>query len=94
MSVGADRRRAIVGLYRVLNRPVPGPDRLRLRGLDPDARYRVSLWPATGDALERANAIDRGGDDLMSVGLLLATGRDDAAARGDFWSRLFVLEVV
>ena len=37
-GVAADRRRAIVGFYRELNRPYPGPRRLRLRGLDPGAR--------------------------------------------------------
>ena len=92
MCVANGRRSAIVGLYRVLNRPVPGPDRLRLRGLDPEAQYRVSLWPSLRDGLERRNAIVRGGDDLMSAGLLLAADRDEAAAWGDFWARLFVLE--
>ena len=35
MVVSDDRRQAIVGFYRVLNRPAPGVDRLPLRGLDP-----------------------------------------------------------
>jgi alpha-galactosidase len=94
MSVSADRRRAVVGVYRVLNRPVPGPDRLRLRGLDPGVSYRVSAWPATGDSIERANALVRGGDDLMTTGLLLGAERHEVALRGDFWARLFVLEAV
>ena len=38
MVVSDDRRRAIVGFYRALNRPAPGVDRLPLRGLDPGAR--------------------------------------------------------
>jgi hypothetical protein len=78
----------------VLNRPVPGPDRLRLRGLDPGVSYRVSAWPATGDSIERANALVRGGDDLMTTGLLIGAERHEAALRGDFWARLFVLEAV
>ena len=45
MVVAPDASRAIVGFYQVLNRPVPAADRLRLRGLDPDAVYRVSGWP-------------------------------------------------
>ena len=94
MSVSADRREAVVGLYRVLNRPVPGPDRLRLRGLDPAAAYRVSLWPLDGDPIVQLNTMVRGGDELMSAGLLLATRREEAAKRGDFWARLFVLEAV
>jgi alpha-galactosidase len=94
MTVAADRRQAVVGLYRVLNRPVPGPDRLRLRGLDPASSYRISVWPSDGDPVERANALVRGGDELMSAGLLLATERQAAATRGDFWARLFILEAV
>ena len=43
---GARCGRAVVGFYQVLNQPEPGPRRLRLRGLDPAATYRVSLWPA------------------------------------------------
>jgi len=41
MTVSADRKRGVVGHYRVLNRPHPGPARLKLRGLDPAASYRV-----------------------------------------------------
>ena len=48
MVVAPDRSHAIVGYYRVHNHPVPAADRLRLRGLDPRATYRVSGWP--GDA--------------------------------------------
>ncbi len=94
MVVSPDRRQAIVGVYRALNRPVPGPDRVPLRGLDPAAAYQVALWPSTGDGVERANALVRGGDDLMATGLLLAAERHAAARWGDFWARLFVLEAV
>ena len=44
--------------------------------------------------MEQSNARVRGGDELMSAGLLMATRRQDAATRGDFWARLFVLEAV
>ncbi|MFL5681003.1 MAG: alpha-galactosidase [Chloroflexota bacterium] len=94
MSVSADARRAIVGHYRVLNRPVPGPDRLRLRRLDADASYRVAVWPSTGSETEQANTGVRGGDELMSAGLALGVKRDEAAARGDFAATLFTLEAV
>jgi len=93
-AVASDRRRAVVGFYRVLNRPVPGPDRLRLRGLDPVASYRVSVWPEMDDVVARANHGVRGGDDLMANGLLLGGERDEAGRRGDFWAPLFVLEAV
>ena len=93
MVVSDDRRRAVVGFYRALNRPAPGPSRVRIRGLSPSADYRVSVWPAADDATARLNtAVTRRGDDLASVGLLIDGDRDEAARRGDFWARLFVLE--
>ena len=61
MSVAPDARRAIVGFYRLLNRPAPAGGRLRLRGLDPSAAYRVTPWPAPGDAVAQANTGLRGG---------------------------------
>ncbi len=94
MTVAPDARRAVVGWYRVLNRADPGPERLRLRGLDPAARYRVTPWPATGDRLERVNALVRGGDDLMHVGLFFEADRHEAPALGDFHARVFALDVV
>jgi hypothetical protein len=50
------------------------------------------VWPAGDDAIARTNSIERGGDDLMEVGLLILGDRDEAAARGDFWARLFILD--
>ena len=92
MVTSDDARRAIVGHYRVLDRPYTGPARLRLRGLDPAAAYGVSAWPRAGDAFERANAIVRGGDDLMGAGLILDRDPRDDASRGDFQARILVLE--
>jgi alpha-galactosidase len=92
LCVAPDQRRAIVGYYRELNRPYPGPRRLRLRGLDPALAYRVSVWPTTGDGIEQANTRVRGGDDLMAAGIFLDAERWAAAQQGDFWARVFVLE--
>jgi alpha-galactosidase len=92
MTVADDRRRALVGWYRVLAHTLPGPSLLPLRGLDPSVRYRVSLWPASEDALARANALVRGGDELMAVGLFLDDHAWEAQARGDFQARIFELE--
>jgi alpha-galactosidase len=92
MVVSADARQAIAGWYQVLNRPVPRANRLRLRGLDVSLDYRVTLWPERRDALERANAGIRAGDELMAAGLRLDVHRENAASRGDFIARLFVLE--
>lgn len=92
MVVAPDAAAAVVGWYRVLARASTGPTRLRLRGLDPNARYRVSTWPATGDAVDAANALVRRGDDLMRIGLYLDRAPRVPATAGDFGSRLFVLE--
>jgi alpha-galactosidase len=94
MVVSDDRRRAVVGFYQVLNRPNPGPDRLRLRGLNPDLEYRISVWPARDDLISRANTLVRRGDGLQAAGLLFEVERQGDKTRGDFWARLFVLEAV
>lgn len=94
MVVAGDRRLAVVGTYRILGRPDPGPERLRLRGLDPDAAYAISVWPAGDDRLARANAGERSGAELMGAGLVLDLERRETVARGDFWARLFVLEAL
>jgi alpha-galactosidase len=92
MCVADDRRRAIVGFYRVLQRPAQISGRLRLRGLDAAATYRVSTWPGGDDPIDRDNTGERDGDELMKVGLSLSAERGYGTRRGDFWSRLFVLE--
>jgi hypothetical protein len=66
---------------------------LRLRGLDAKASYRVSVWPAGDDPVSTANTGIRGGDELMRVGLLIASDDpDDSRNVGDFSARLFDLE--
>ncbi len=91
MTVSADRRRAIVAHYRLLARPVPEVNRLRLRGLDPALTYRVTPWAATpgpGPTLH-------GGDELLTVGLTLEPIAAPAPpGPGDFSARLFDLEAV
>jgi alpha-galactosidase len=94
MVVSEDRRRAVVGFYQILNRPNPGPDRLRLRGLDPDLEYRIAIWPARDDLVTRANMLVRRGDDLQAAGLLLEVEHQGDKTRGDFWARLFALEAI
>ena len=94
MAVGEDARRAVVGYYRILGQPDPGPGRLRLRGLDPDATYAVTGWPAADRRLAREGTGERTGAELMNAGLVLDFGRWETVARGDFWARLFVLEAI
>lgn len=94
MVVADDRRQAVVGTYRILGRPDPGPERLRLRGLDPEATYGVSVWPRLDDRLARANVGERSGAELMGAGLVLDLRREETVQRGDFCARLFVLEAI
>ncbi|MBX3031604.1 MAG: alpha-galactosidase [Chloroflexi bacterium] len=94
MCVSDDAHHAVVGWYRVLSRPVPGPSAVRLRGLDPARRYQVRVWPETDDTLVRRNSLVRGGDELMTVGLFLDDEPREAGVRGDFQARLFELEAV
>ena len=69
-----------------------GRYRVRLmRGLDPEVRYDVSVWPETEDALTHANTIERGGDELMRQGLFLDDYALEAQVRGDFQARIFEL---
>jgi alpha-galactosidase len=94
MAVAVDATKAVVGYYRTLNHPVPPADRLRLRGLDPARRYRVSVRPGVDEPLAVANAGVHGGDELMAVGLSLGAERYAASAWGDFRAWLFVLEAI
>ena len=92
MVVGEEARTAIVGHYQALEPAVPGPDppgpprpgsRRDLSGDD---------WPDVDDGIGRANRDSRSGAELMGAGLVLPGERHEAAGRGDFWARLFVLE--
>jgi len=92
MVVSADRRHGAVGYYRILNPPNPGPRLLRLRGLEPDQTYRVSVWPDGDNAIARANAGQRRGDELMAVGLAVDARGTSLAERGDFSASVFLLD--
>ncbi len=93
-----DGVRAVAAHYRVLYRPLPVRDRLRLRDLDPDARYEVTAW-SSFTAPE--GSFVRGGDELMRVGIGIEPpdpAPSDAQppdgiriVRGDFTFRLFDL---
>ena len=92
MVVADDRRSAVVGDYQILSRPNPGPRRLRLRGLERTASYRVTRWPAPPGP-GYAPAPVRGGDELMAAGLVLESDRETAKL-GDFRAGIYVLEAV
>ena len=89
MAVAPGKRSAIVGYYQILSRVNAGPRRLRVRGLDPSATYRVSVWPESAAAVRDGLRIR--GDALMTGGLIIETLREPAAM-GDFHARLYVLE--
>jgi alpha-galactosidase len=97
MVVAPDRRTAIVAHVTILERAVQPLDRLRLGGLDPDATYRVTPWPALdagddADDIGGAASVRRGGDLLMAVGLGLEPADPPTGTpKGDFMARLWVL---
>ena len=76
MAVSEDRRRAVVGYYRILGQPVPGPCRLRLRGLDPRRHTRSRPGRPTGSP-SSASPGERGGAELMAAGFSLDLGRNE-----------------
>ncbi len=89
--VSDDRRRAVVGHYRVLERPVPHWDRLRLRGLDPALVYRVTRWPSLPGAVEAIH----GGDELMAIGIAIEPPYATIPERrADFSARIFDLDAI
>lgn len=87
MSVSQDQKTAIVGYYRVLNEVNVGYSRIRLKGLNPDEQYRISM---DGRWIE--------GRELMKAGLVTSdytsgeNGEIYNGSNGDFISRLYVLE--
>lgn len=62
MSVSQDRACAVVGIYKILAQPNPGLKKVRLAGLEPQARY---YCPQTQKIY--------GGDELMQFGILCET---------------------
>lgn len=92
MVTADDGNHAIVGIYQILAEASPKARRVRLRGLDAAATYRVSVWPPSADAAFARDVGTRTGADLMVIGLILELDHRDVARLGDFWARLFVLE--
>ena len=93
MAVSQDRRCALVGWYRILNRVNDSYTRIRLAGLDPDLNYKVSVTgcPENFPAYENCHY----GDELMNLGLITtdpSCGEDTEHVCCDFDSRIYVLE--
>ncbi len=92
MTIAGDGSHAIVGWYRIAATPNPPIERLRLRGLDPTAVYRVAAWPGGVDERARANLGDRTGADLMGFGLFREVERSYPDPVGDHHAAVFDLE--
>ncbi len=94
MSIAPDGSRAVAAWYRMLAEPNPSPARLRLRGLKPEASYRVSVWPGSADERDHANEGLRSGAELMSFGLFRDVEHGYPEPRGDHDAVLFELQRV
>ncbi|MBT1172761.1 alpha-galactosidase [Bifidobacterium sp. MA2] len=108
MTVSSDRRHAIVGDYVILGVPNRPKSRVRLRGLDEDALYRVTslsrLEIPDGDAADgiAGAATDGAGvvrgpiPDGVSVvrsgGELMRIGIDDTNIGPDFAARIYLVD--
>lgn len=96
MALSQDGREAAAGYFRLLARPNQGPFRLYLKGLDPAARYDLTVWEDGGfsEADKRRNTGCRGGDELMYGGLFLDSDHAHIPQEGDFFSELFLLRKI
>ena len=91
MVVNKQKTKAIVGWYRVLNTVNAPFDRVRLVGLDPTKRYRI-----TGNELVDGRDVVRSGSELHNIGLITSDRNSgdvpqNVTPNRDFDSRLFVL---
>jgi len=100
MVVSDDQNKALLGIYQILQEPNPWIKRVKLRGLNPDKKYRIN---------DSENHI--GGDSLIYNGLIIndlyaglgddisqtpSTNQKDGKTLGygDFTSKLFVIEAI
>jgi alpha-galactosidase len=88
MVVSEDKKIALVGRYKMLNKPNAGYERLKLVGLDNDKKYTIN-------SVESKHY----GDELMNIGLIINdefTGYNEDFSKlcsGDFSSEIYVLTV-
>lgn len=92
MVVSEDKKEAAVGWFRVLSGPNQPYSRMRLRGLDENFLYHISV------RREKENYYGNFyGDELMNIGLVTSDATSgqipDGEGLSDFESRLFILEV-
>lgn len=87
MVVARDKKKALVGYYKVLAKPNERYNRIKLTGLDPDKLYAIE-----------GKDTKHYGDELMNIGILLSEDYTDRASEywqreraGDYSSWLFIL---
>lgn len=90
MAVSEDKRQAVCGVYKTLNRPLSPFRKVQLAGLDADLCYRI-----TGGDKEYCAF----GDELMHFGLLISDSSAGERMEGqrvssDFDSQLYFLEAL
>jgi alpha-galactosidase len=96
-----DKKSAIAAVYKLNAKPNQKPFCVKLAGLDRGKVYNVSLWEPTHRAGSSFDATDkrlncglRGGDELLSCGLLIDNTFFAVSITGDFYPELFLLEEV
>ncbi|MDR0411386.1 MAG: alpha-galactosidase [Treponema sp.] len=99
MVSSEDKKSAIVAVYKLNASPNQKPFRVKLAGFDRTKVYCVSLWEPSyraglifDAADKRLNCGSRGGDELMSCGLLIDNTFLAVSITGDFYSELFLIE--
>ena len=96
MVVSGDRKRALVGYYRILEPVNEGYRKIRLAGLEEGIRYHVSIQG--GGYHGGFKEIDVYGDELMNFGLIVSDSSSGDnkekydGTNGDYQSRIYMLE--
>lgn len=89
MVVSEDRKETILGYYKILSQPNPAFERIKLKGLDTNQRYKINGYDEVFN-----------GDELMNVGLLLepeymgTVFTEKSNYVGDFGSRIFNIKAI
>lgn len=96
MVVSGDRRRALVGYYRVLEPVNVGYEKIRLSGLEEECKYHITI--AGGGYHGGFCPMEVYGDELMHFGLIVSDSSSGDnkenydGSNGDYQSRIYVLE--
>ena len=97
MVVSDDKKEAIFAYYRILNRPNSAFARVKLHGLDPDAKYGVWSYQTEDVPPEGIYRDTFAGDELMNAGFILSDMSsckvgENVLEASDFASRIYHLK--